>query len=267
MRVLVTSSRMPFALDAIRKLGERGHEVFACDSYEASPGSHSNYLRRALRHRLRHRATPSSSPPTSSGSPTTNEIEVVAADVRGGLLPRRAARAPLRGDEGSTRRPSGRSPRCTTRAPSRSSASGSRSARPQTVLAHSPDELERGDRAASRATSPAPPSRGAAWACSPTPGRSPATSRSTTATRPRRTRGWCRSSSTARCTAPTPAFIEGGSPRTCPTARRASGSTRPGSSSSRSIRRTRCRRSRGSGPSSPGTGRCRSTSSRPTTGW
>src|SRR5262245_64085531 len=35
---------MPFALDAIRKLGERGHEVFACDSYDASPGSHSKYV-------------------------------------------------------------------------------------------------------------------------------------------------------------------------------------------------------------------------------
>jgi predicted ATP-grasp superfamily ATP-dependent carboligase len=44
VKVLVTSSRMPFALDAIRKLGESGHEVFACDSYEASPGSHSRYL-------------------------------------------------------------------------------------------------------------------------------------------------------------------------------------------------------------------------------
>jgi hypothetical protein len=42
--MLITSSRMPFALDAIRKLGERGHEVFASDSYEASPGSHSRYL-------------------------------------------------------------------------------------------------------------------------------------------------------------------------------------------------------------------------------
>jgi hypothetical protein len=40
----VTSSRMPFALDAIRKLGERGHEVYASDSYEASPGNHSRYL-------------------------------------------------------------------------------------------------------------------------------------------------------------------------------------------------------------------------------
>ena len=35
---------MPFALDAIRKLGGRRHEVFACDSYDASPGSHSRYL-------------------------------------------------------------------------------------------------------------------------------------------------------------------------------------------------------------------------------
>jgi hypothetical protein len=44
MRVLITSSRMPFALDAIRKLAERGHEVYASDSYENSPGSHSRYL-------------------------------------------------------------------------------------------------------------------------------------------------------------------------------------------------------------------------------
>jgi hypothetical protein len=35
---------MPFALDAIRKLGERGHEVFSCDSYAAAPGSHSKFL-------------------------------------------------------------------------------------------------------------------------------------------------------------------------------------------------------------------------------
>ena len=44
MRILITSSRMPFALDAIRKLGERGHEVWASDSYESAPGSHSRYL-------------------------------------------------------------------------------------------------------------------------------------------------------------------------------------------------------------------------------
>jgi predicted ATP-grasp superfamily ATP-dependent carboligase len=44
LRLLVTSSRMPFALDAIRKLGESGHEVYACDSFDTSPGSHSRYL-------------------------------------------------------------------------------------------------------------------------------------------------------------------------------------------------------------------------------
>jgi hypothetical protein len=44
MRLLITSSRMPFALDAIRKLGEHDHEVYACDSYESAPGSHSKYL-------------------------------------------------------------------------------------------------------------------------------------------------------------------------------------------------------------------------------
>jgi predicted ATP-grasp superfamily ATP-dependent carboligase len=45
VRILVTSSRMPFALDAIRKLAERGHEVWASDSYEEAPGSHSRYVK------------------------------------------------------------------------------------------------------------------------------------------------------------------------------------------------------------------------------
>jgi glutathione synthase/RimK-type ligase-like ATP-grasp enzyme len=44
VKLLVTSSRMPFALDAIRKLGQSGHEVYACDSFDTSPGSHSKYL-------------------------------------------------------------------------------------------------------------------------------------------------------------------------------------------------------------------------------
>jgi predicted ATP-grasp superfamily ATP-dependent carboligase len=44
VRVLVTSSRLPFALDMIRKLAEQGHQVYACDSYELAPGSHSRYL-------------------------------------------------------------------------------------------------------------------------------------------------------------------------------------------------------------------------------
>jgi len=46
--VLVTSSRMPFALDEIRKLGETGHRVYATDTFKTAPGSHS----RAVAERL-----------------------------------------------------------------------------------------------------------------------------------------------------------------------------------------------------------------------
>lgn len=44
MRVLITSSRFPHALDAIRKLGERGHQVFAADTFDEAPGSHSRHV-------------------------------------------------------------------------------------------------------------------------------------------------------------------------------------------------------------------------------
>lgn len=44
MRVLVTSSRLPFALDLVRKLAGAGHELYASDSYGFAPGSHSRYL-------------------------------------------------------------------------------------------------------------------------------------------------------------------------------------------------------------------------------
>lgn len=43
MKFLVTSSRMPFALDEIRKLGQEGHEVIATDTFRTAPGSHSRY--------------------------------------------------------------------------------------------------------------------------------------------------------------------------------------------------------------------------------
>ena len=46
MRTLVTTSRMPFAVDEIRKLGEAGHDVTAVDTFKASPGSHSRYAAR-----------------------------------------------------------------------------------------------------------------------------------------------------------------------------------------------------------------------------
>ena len=44
MRVLVTSSRNTFALDAIRKLGSTDHTVVASDTYAGAVGSHSKYL-------------------------------------------------------------------------------------------------------------------------------------------------------------------------------------------------------------------------------
>jgi hypothetical protein len=42
MKILCTSSRMPFAVDEIRKLGSAGHEVLAADTFRTSPGSHSH---------------------------------------------------------------------------------------------------------------------------------------------------------------------------------------------------------------------------------
>lgn len=44
MRALVTSSRLPHALDLIRKLGRTGHEVIASDTFRAAPGNHSAYV-------------------------------------------------------------------------------------------------------------------------------------------------------------------------------------------------------------------------------
>ncbi|ROZ88761.1 ATP-grasp domain-containing protein [Gordonia sp. OPL2] len=45
-RVLATTSRMPFAVDEIHKLGEAGVDVTAADTFSASPGSHSRGARR-----------------------------------------------------------------------------------------------------------------------------------------------------------------------------------------------------------------------------
>ena len=44
MKILVTSSRMPYAVGMVRKLAEAGHDVYASDAYELAPGSHSKYL-------------------------------------------------------------------------------------------------------------------------------------------------------------------------------------------------------------------------------
>src|SRR4026209_770310 len=44
MRILITSSRLPFALDRVRELAARGPALYASASYEVAPGSHSRYL-------------------------------------------------------------------------------------------------------------------------------------------------------------------------------------------------------------------------------
>jgi hypothetical protein len=43
MNVLVTASRLPVALDIIRKLGARGHRVIAADTFRTAPGGFSRY--------------------------------------------------------------------------------------------------------------------------------------------------------------------------------------------------------------------------------
>lgn len=43
MKVLITGSRMPFALGMVRQLHAAGHEVYAADDYAQAPGSHSKY--------------------------------------------------------------------------------------------------------------------------------------------------------------------------------------------------------------------------------
>lgn len=45
MRILVTSTRMPFALGMVRKLAQAGHDVHGADTFEHAPASHSRYLR------------------------------------------------------------------------------------------------------------------------------------------------------------------------------------------------------------------------------
>ena len=46
--VLVSSSRMPFAVQEIRKLGQTGHAVYAADTFATAPGSHSRHVSKAV---------------------------------------------------------------------------------------------------------------------------------------------------------------------------------------------------------------------------
>jgi predicted ATP-grasp superfamily ATP-dependent carboligase len=44
VRILLTSSRLPFSLALIRGLTSAGHEVYAADAYDVASGSHSRYV-------------------------------------------------------------------------------------------------------------------------------------------------------------------------------------------------------------------------------
>lgn len=48
MNVLITTSRMPFSIEAIRCFGRAGHRVFATDTFRFAPGNHSKYVEEAL---------------------------------------------------------------------------------------------------------------------------------------------------------------------------------------------------------------------------
>ncbi len=45
MKILLTSARMPHALDQIRKFGRQGHDVYATDTFKTSPGIRSRYVK------------------------------------------------------------------------------------------------------------------------------------------------------------------------------------------------------------------------------
>jgi hypothetical protein len=57
VNILVTSARLPFALDEIRKLGRAGHRIWAADSVWSAPGAHSRWAQRRV-----HVAAPAQDP-------------------------------------------------------------------------------------------------------------------------------------------------------------------------------------------------------------
>ena len=68
VKVLITSSRMPFALGMVRELADAGHEVSPADDYELRAGEPLEVPRRALRLPVAARAHRRRSSTSSSGS-------------------------------------------------------------------------------------------------------------------------------------------------------------------------------------------------------
>lgn len=48
MKILITSVRLPFGLDMVRKFGEEGHEVYTAETFKTAPGSHSKFVKEHL---------------------------------------------------------------------------------------------------------------------------------------------------------------------------------------------------------------------------
>lgn len=65
--MLITSSRMPFALGMVRKLAAEGHEIYAADDHMLSPGNHSSTWQ-TISYIPRRAATPQPSSRRSSES-------------------------------------------------------------------------------------------------------------------------------------------------------------------------------------------------------
>src|SRR5262245_5939748 len=78
VKVLVTTSRMPCAIDEIRKLGHQGHQVIATDTFRAAPGNHSKYVARAA---------VTASPRTATARFIADVSRIIAADGVDWVLP------------------------------------------------------------------------------------------------------------------------------------------------------------------------------------
>ncbi len=259
MRVLVTGSRMPFALAIIRKLAEEGHEVLAADAWSFSPGSHSRYV-------TEHFVTGS---PRDATEKFIDDVERIAGEQKVDVIVpafeevfylstqwerlakvatpffspvRDASAAPRQGDlraGGDRDGPADGPDR--DRPLGRGAARGPRAVpgvlRPRCLLARRGEpahQLGAACRAARRLRLPS---------------------------RRRQTPGSSRSSSRATRSAPTAPCTPARSRRTAPTRSRGSGSTRPGSSSAPSMADRPSRSSSSSSPPTPIPARCRSTSS------
>ena len=172
MRVLITSSRMPFALGMVRQLADAGHEVYAADDYAPGAGQPLE---------VRWPATSSTRRRASETEAFIDELERIVDEHEIDVVvpafeevfflstqrDRLSRSTTIFGAQFQAARPAARQGR--VRAP-RPPTSACRSPRPSSPPP-TPSSPRRSS--ASTATSGAPCSRAAASTCSPTPARSP----------------------------------------------------------------------------------------------